>query len=86
VIPRSHGGPTNWTNIVTACRPCNNKKDNNTPEQAKMKLFKKPSQPKWLPNQAFFRARKIPEEWLMYADIRKWTKESMDLIELIKEV
>jgi len=86
VLPRSQGGLTNWTNIVTACRPCNSKKDNNTPEQANMKLLKKPNEPKWLPNQAFFRTQKIPEEWLVYADIKKWTKECVDIIEFIKEV
>src|SRR5690606_12093917 len=26
VIPRSAGGRTEWTNIVTACRPCNARK------------------------------------------------------------
>jgi len=28
VIPRSHGGQTTWTNIVTACVPCNTRKGN----------------------------------------------------------
>ena len=30
VVPLSHGGKTNWTNIVAACQTCNNKKDNQT--------------------------------------------------------
>jgi 5-methylcytosine-specific restriction endonuclease McrA len=29
VVPRSHGGPQGWTNIVAACHPCNNRKSNN---------------------------------------------------------
>lgn len=29
VVPRSHGGPQNWLNIVAACYPCNNRKSNN---------------------------------------------------------
>lgn len=29
VIPKSHGGKTNWKNVVTACRDCNSKKGNN---------------------------------------------------------
>jgi 5-methylcytosine-specific restriction endonuclease McrA len=29
VLPISHGGKTEWTNIVTACNPCNSKKGNN---------------------------------------------------------
>lgn len=29
VLPISHGGKTNWENIVTACAPCNHAKGNN---------------------------------------------------------
>jgi len=27
VVPRSKGGPHEWTNVVAACRPCNARKD-----------------------------------------------------------
>lgn len=44
VVPRSmwegKDTPTNWHNIVTACRKCNAYKDNRTPKQAGMKLTK----------------------------------------------
>ncbi|MEK6833181.1 MAG: HNH endonuclease [Nanoarchaeota archaeon] len=46
VNPRSNGGKHEWKNVVTACRPCNNKKDNRTPEQANMKLLSVPYIPK----------------------------------------
>lgn len=36
---------TNWTNIVTACRPCNHKKGNRTPKEAGMKLIHSPIEP-----------------------------------------
>lgn len=49
VVPRSQGGKTTWTNIVTACRRCNADKGNRTPEQAGMKLLSKPVRPKALP-------------------------------------
>lgn len=49
VIPASHGGPKNWTNVVAACRDCNQKKANRTPEKAKMPLLKPPRAPQWLP-------------------------------------
>ena len=26
VVPRAHGGPHSWTNVITACKPCNHKK------------------------------------------------------------
>ncbi len=42
VIPSSRGGKTSWTNIVTACHKCNNKKDNKTPSEAGMRLLNTP--------------------------------------------
>jgi 5-methylcytosine-specific restriction endonuclease McrA len=48
VIPRSQGGLSVWTNIVTACGACNDKKAGMTPEQAGMKLIRKPVEPKWI--------------------------------------
>ncbi len=47
IIPKSKGGPSSFTNIVTACKACNAFKDNRTPEEAGMKLLKKPVAPKW---------------------------------------
>ena len=45
VIPRSLGGLTNWTNIVTCCLRCNTKKSNKTLAESGMKLIKKPYAP-----------------------------------------
>jgi 5-methylcytosine-specific restriction endonuclease McrA len=45
VFPRSRGGTNSWTNCVTACKPCNRKKGNRTPEEAGMKLLSKPVTP-----------------------------------------
>lgn len=45
VIPRSKGGKTRWENIVIACHDCNQKKANRTPEEAGMKLLRKPIRP-----------------------------------------
>lgn len=49
VKPRSHGGKTDWRNIVVACSACNSKKRNRTPEQAGMFLKQHPFVPKSLP-------------------------------------
>ena len=38
IQPRSKGGPHAWTNVVSACEPCNRNKDNRNPEEAGMKL------------------------------------------------
>jgi 5-methylcytosine-specific restriction endonuclease McrA len=45
VLPRSRGGQDVWTNLVTACTKCNQKKGNRTPEEAQMPLKKKPYKP-----------------------------------------
>ncbi len=36
IIPRSRGGATTWTNVVTACSRCNLHKANRTPAEARM--------------------------------------------------
>jgi len=40
VIPRRLGGTHSWSNVVSACVPCNLKKAGRTPTQAGMKLLK----------------------------------------------
>ncbi len=45
IIPRTKGGKNKWTNTVTACFSCNNKKDNRTPSQANMTLKRLPYKP-----------------------------------------
>lgn len=67
VVPVSTGGPKSWTNIVSACRDCNQRKGNRTPHQANMPLKQKPTEPKWtqkvevatVPDQA-------PPSWKIY--------------------
>ena len=78
VLPRAQGGKTSWTNIVTACRACNSCKDDRTPEQAGMKLLRKPEEPKWLPAQMVIRMKVLPKKWEPYVDMRSllyWTTE-----------
>ena len=36
IVPRSKGGQTTWDNVVAACSPCNLRKGNLTPQQARM--------------------------------------------------
>ena len=45
VIPTSKGGSDSWTNVVTSCRRCNNRKADRTPEQANMELLAIPFVP-----------------------------------------
>ncbi len=48
VLPRSRGGNTSWTNLVTACKFCNAKKGDNLPEEAGMNLPYKPYKPSFV--------------------------------------
>ena len=45
VIPRFRGGQHTWENVVSACVACNRHKAGRTPEEAHMKLIKKPAPP-----------------------------------------
>jgi 5-methylcytosine-specific restriction endonuclease McrA len=45
VLPIAQGGAKSFENIVTACVPCNRRKDNRTPEQAGMPLQRAPVRP-----------------------------------------
>jgi len=45
VIPKIYGSQESWENLVCACIRCNNIKSDRTPEQAGLKLLKKPKRP-----------------------------------------
>ena len=70
VLPLAQNGPTNWVNVVTACRTCNQKKGNRTPDQANMPLLKVPVEPRWLPEREWDITEKVnsryPLSWHPY--------------------
>ena len=43
IFPRSRGGRTAADNLVAACQPCNQRKANRTPDEARMPLLSHPS-------------------------------------------
>jgi 5-methylcytosine-specific restriction endonuclease McrA len=66
VVPRARGGATSWENIVTCCRACNDEKRDLTPEEAKMKLLRRPVKPTTLPPARLglrLDASAAPAEW-----------------------
>ncbi len=67
LIPKSKGGKSSWTNLVTACRHCNSKKGDFTPEEVGMKLAKKPVKPSYL---VFLKssAGRLQKDWLKYLE------------------
>jgi 5-methylcytosine-specific restriction endonuclease McrA len=65
VMPRNRGGEDTWENLVCACVWCNNRKGNRTPEEAGMRLARKPRKP----NHLFFIQHLIgivDERWKPY--------------------
>jgi 5-methylcytosine-specific restriction endonuclease McrA len=48
VLPKSRGGKTNWDNLVTACKRCNGRKGDFTPEEARMSMSKIPFKPSFI--------------------------------------
>ena len=48
VHPRSKGGGTQWTNLVTACPTCNSNKGSKTLKECDMQLINKPKKPTWM--------------------------------------
>ncbi len=50
VLPQSRGGGDTWENLAVACVSCNVRKGSRTPDEARMKLLKKPCKPSWVPN------------------------------------
>lgn len=50
VMPLSRKGKNSWDNVVAACGKCNKKKNDRTPEEAGMKLLRKP----FLPSKQIF--------------------------------
>ncbi len=67
VIPLSKGGVHEWTNVVTACSKCNNKKGDKSPERANLRLLSRPEQPRWLPNRDLdLEGNRLPHAWRPY--------------------
>jgi 5-methylcytosine-specific restriction endonuclease McrA len=65
VRPFSQGGRDLWTNVVTACRRCNNVKASRTPEQAKMQFLAVPFTPTYA-EYIFLKGRRVLFDQMEY--------------------
>lgn len=65
VVPRSRGGDSTWENVVTACAPCNLRKGDRLPHEARMTLHRTPRAPAPV---LFIRLalHRVPELWAPY--------------------
>ena len=81
VIPRSQGGLSTWGNIVCSCLRCNRVKGGRRPEEARMRLIKKPVQPEWTPFTLETFTFKRYQEWLPFlneVDAAYWNTELLE--------
>ena len=65
IRPFSQGGGDTWTNVVAACRRCNNAKASRTPEQAKMQLIAVPFTPTYA-EYIFLKGRRVLADQMEY--------------------
>jgi len=65
IRPFSQGGGDTWTNVVAACRRCNNAKASRTPEQAKMQLIAVPFKPTYA-EYIFLKGRRVLADQMEY--------------------
>jgi 5-methylcytosine-specific restriction endonuclease McrA len=73
VLPRSQGGVSSWANCVLACVECNKRKADRTPEQAGMRLRRKPFRPAWKPLYAAGSVR--VQSWSRFLSEAYWNVE-----------
>jgi 5-methylcytosine-specific restriction endonuclease McrA len=65
IMPRSRGGLHVWENVAAACRRCNLDKRDRTPDEAGMRLAKRPHTPRELA-WVTVAVGNVPEAWKPY--------------------
>jgi hypothetical protein len=69
IVPRAQGGRSSFENTVCACKPCNSRKADRTPKQAKMRLRCKPGKPTNInPVKAKFDRVHLDDVWKPYVE------------------
>lgn len=75
VVPRMTGGQDTWENLVCACIKCNARKGGRTPDQASMKLVRKPFKPNRNPVIALRLGSDKYRSWKAFLDHAYWSVE-----------
>jgi len=75
VVPRTAGGGDSWENLVCACIRCNARKGGRTPEQASMRLTRKPERPKRNPLISLRLGQEKYTSWKQFLDAAYWSVE-----------
>ena len=82
VVPLSRGGSSCWVNVVCACIRCNTRKGDRTPEEAGMRLVRRPRKPAGLPMLRATWLGPCPDEWKSFLDEAYWNVELHDEVML----
>jgi 5-methylcytosine-specific restriction endonuclease McrA len=75
VVPRHRGGVTTWTNVVCSCVDCNRRKGNRSPEEAGLRLVRKPKKPRWRPFVEIQFIKTADHCWRHFLDLAYWNVE-----------
>lgn len=66
IIPRSRGGKSTWENCVLAHKDVNSKKGSKLPEEAGLRLLRKPIAPREVPVSALIKNQHRVKDWELF--------------------
>jgi 5-methylcytosine-specific restriction endonuclease McrA len=75
VVPRAQSGGDSWENLVCSCVRCNARKGGRTPDEAGMRLVRKPVKPKRNPLIAIRLGQDRYSSWKAFLDEAYWNVE-----------
>jgi 5-methylcytosine-specific restriction endonuclease McrA len=77
VVPRQRGGKHSWENLVSACKACNHRKGNRTPDEAHMLLRRPPRRPSASAYYIFASYLQREDGWLKFIpDSERYAEEA----------
>jgi 5-methylcytosine-specific restriction endonuclease McrA len=75
VVPRARGGASTWENLVCCCVACNARKGGRMPEQAGLRLVRKPYKPRRSPLIRLSIRDEKYRSWRHFVDEAYWSVE-----------
>lgn len=86
INPKSKGGENTPFNLVTACKPCNNRKADRTPEMARMPLLTKELAINGLDKFLICHYAESRPEWIPYLETQEGFKQILEKKNLLEVV
>jgi 5-methylcytosine-specific restriction endonuclease McrA len=73
VVPKSRGGSSDWGNLITACKNCNSKKGDFTPQEVNMIFSRAPFKPSFI---MFLRdfSGQVDNDWIPFLQTKQSVK------------